>query len=89
MDIVRIFLEIHFLRAECEFVHPLTGTAENEVHHRAVLRFCQSFVGVFDSTAPQDVCHALRDASALVYRTNLAAPNLEVEPLTAAVVVAC
>lgn len=28
MDIVRIFLEIHFLRAECEFVHPLTGTAE-------------------------------------------------------------
>ena len=47
MGIVRIFLEIHFLRAECEFVHPLTGTAENEVHHRAVLRFCQSFVGVF------------------------------------------
>ena len=46
-------------------------------------------LGFFDSTAPQDVCHALRDASALVYRTNLAAPNLEVEPLTAAVVVAC
>ena len=30
MDIVRIFLEIHFLRAECEFVHPLTEPPKME-----------------------------------------------------------
>ena len=35
--IVRTFIKIHVLRAEREFVHPLTGTAENEVHHLSLI----------------------------------------------------
>ena len=88
MGIVRIFLEIHFLRAECEFVHPLTGTAENEVHHRAVLRFCQSFVGVFDSTPLQYVRHPFGNVAARVNGTYLASGrNLEVQVFACGVVI--
>ena len=89
MRIVRSMSQIHLLVTECQFRHTLTRASEDEIDHSAEARLCQSLVGVFDSTAPQDVSHALRDASALVNGIDLAAPNLEVEPLTAAVVVAC
>lgn len=88
MGIVRIFLEIHFLRAECEFVHPFTGAAENEVHHRAVLRFCQSFVGVFDSTPLQYVRHPFGNAAACINGAHLASGrNLEVQVFACGIVI--
>ena len=88
MRIVRSVSQIHLLVTECQFRHTLTRASEDEIDHSSEARLCQSLVGVFDSTAPQDVCHALRDASALVNGTYLTASYLEVESLSAAVVVA-
>lgn len=87
--IVRTFFKIHLLRAESEFVHPLPRTAENDVYHRAVFRFNQSLVGVFDPATAQYVRYPFRDIAARVDGANLASGhNLEVQMFAGGVVVA-
>ena len=70
-------------------MHPFARSAENDIYHRAELRFSQSFVGVFDSATAQYVCHPFRDVAGRVDGTYLASGcNLEVQVFARGVVVA-
>ena len=53
MRIVSSLRQINRLTAECNFMHPFTGTAKNEVYHRTVLWFIEPHIRVNDATCLQ------------------------------------
>ena len=89
MAIVRIFFVIHLLTAKGKFLHALSGSAENDVHHRTVFRFGQSLIGIFDSAESQYVRHPFRNIAARVNGTYFpAGHDFKIQVFACGVVVA-
>ena len=82
-------VEIYLLRAERQFAHAVSGTAEDDVDHRAVFRLIQTLVRVPDPAPVQNFGHPFGDAAALVHGTDFAAlDDFEVQVFAAGVVIA-
>ena len=85
----RPLVEIYLLRAERQFAHAVSGTAEDDVDHRAVFRLVQTLVRVPDPAPVQYFGHPFGDAAALVHGTDFAAlDDFEVQVFAAGVVIA-
>ena len=87
MSVAILSIKINLLSAKCEFSHTVCRTTEYEVHHSAVLRRFKPGIRVFDATCCKIFCHTVRQGMVLLDRNNLAILYLEIQMLTASVVV--
>ena len=93
MRIVRTMFQIVCLTPECQLVHPVAASSEDDVDNGAaigLLAFAfHLLIRVGDSTSPQSVAHPVGDAFGGVDRLNNATPgNLKVETGTGYIIIA-